>query len=215
MVLSFEDFLKKLAHGQLKNTSATDDQQSGIITPEYKEQLLDLTNQGLVDISTKKKLFEDTIALSFVDNQNQYPLDTSSTGEFVNLVRVLEVVTEDERKHTPKTNAHITMPNSETIRFSDQFIEHYGPAVDIRFQTFHPKIEIDDDMNIPNHLYEALVLYVSGLYLSHMGGEEHSQKGDSYYGLYLKMMTDDTLENSSSTSELLDEDTRFFDRGFC
>jgi len=63
-------------------------------------------------------------------------------------------------------------------------------------------------------MYEALVLYVAGLYLSHMGGEEHTAKGDSYYGLYLKMMGDDEINNSSGTSELLDEDTRFSDRGF-
>ena len=69
-------------------------------------------------------------------------------------------------------------------------------------------------MDLPSHLYEALVLYVSGLYLSHMGGEEHTAKGDSYYGLYLKMLSDDTIENSSGTSELVDEDTRFQDRGF-
>jgi len=47
-----------------------------------------------------------------------------------------------------------------------------------------------------------------------MGGEQHTAKGDSYYGLYLKMMGNDVIENKSQTSEVMDEDTRFQDRGF-
>lgn len=214
MIVTFDQFLSKLAHGQLKNTAATDDQQQGFIMPEYEDQLLDLTNQGLIDITTKKKLFEGTVALTFVDGQNIYPLDTSEGADFENFVKVLEVVSSDERKHIPKSNAHITQPNPETLRFSTQFMEKYGPAVDVRFQTYHAPIDLGGEMNLPAHLFEALVLYVSGLYLSHMGGDEHTKKGDSYYGLYLKMMSDDTIMNSSGTSELVDEDTRFQDRGF-
>ena len=75
-------------------------------------------------------------------------------------------------------------------------------------------IALGDSIDIPDHLYEALVLYVSGLYLSHMGGEQHTAKGDNYYGLYLKMMGEDEINNSSGTSETTDDDTRFQDRGF-
>jgi len=214
MILTFENFLLKLARGQLKNTAASDDSESGVIEPQYVDQLLDLTNQGLVDITTRKKLYEGTVALTFVDGQNLYPLDTTAGADYENFVRVLEVVTSDERKHTPKTNAHITQPNPEALRFSSKFMDFYKPAVDVRFQTTHPAIAEDGEMNLPSHLYEALVLYVSGLYLAHMGGEEHKKTGDSYYGLYLKMMTDDTIENLSGTSEVTDEDTRFQDRGF-
>lgn len=214
MRLTVEDFLAKLAHGQLKNTAATDDSQEGLILPEYEEQMINLLNQGLVDLTTRKKLFEEIVSLDFVDSQNIYSLDTSETGDFKNLVRVLSVTTSDERVHVPKTNAHITQPNPESLRFSKQFMDHHKPSVDILFQTLHPTVELMDEMNLPAHLYEALVLYVSGLYLSHIGGDENNQKGDSYYGLYLKKLNDDIIENSSGTSELVDEDTRFTDRGF-
>ena len=43
---------------------------------------------------------------------------------------------------------------------------------------------------------------------------EMGYRGDSFYGLYLQKCNDDTINNSSSTSELTDEDTRFYDRGF-
>lgn len=214
MVLTFSDFLDRLAQGQLRNTAASDDSEGGAINVTYHDHLLKLTNQGLVDLTTKKKLFENTQTLDLVEGTNFYPLDVSVGSEYENLVSVFEIVTSDERKHTAKNSVHIMQPNQETLRFSDKFIECYAPSVDIRFQTFHPEIQLDGEMNLPNHLYEVLALYVSGLYLTHLGGEEHKARGDSYYGLYLQKIGEDTINNSSNTSELTDEDTRFQDRGF-
>lgn len=215
MILNFSDFMDRLAQGQLRDVASTDKSQSGVIKPEYYEHLLKLTNQGLVDLSTKKKLFEGMATLDFVEDQNVYPLDVTSGADYENLVKVLEIRTSNERMHTPKNSVHIMQPNQETLRFSDYFMECHGPSVDVRFQTHHPELtDVDDDMNLPNHLYEVLALYVAGLYLAHKGGAEGKARGDSYYGLYLQKCNDDVIYNSSSTSELTDEDTRFFDRGF-
>jgi len=126
----------------------------------------------------------------------------------------LELVSEDGRHHIPKTNGLITMPNQTTLRFTTKFMEQFGPAVDVHVQTHHAEISTSDSINLPTHLHEALVLYVSGLYLSHMGGEEHTAKGDTYYGLYLQMLGVDDMNNTSGTSEVHDEDVRFQDRGF-
>lgn len=219
----FTDFTTKLALGQLKNTALVDDQDTGEINPGHEDQILELTNQGLVDISTRMKLFESTYALTFVADQNIYVLDTVLDAVFTDYVRLLsvhgvhkdlEIIPENEKTFIPKTNSQITMPSPFSVRFTDQFMEDYAPAVDLKFQTKHPAILVDGTMQLPYHLYEALALYVSGLYLSHMGGEEHTAKGDSYYGLYLRMMGEDLAENKSQTSEVLDEDTRFQDRGF-
>lgn len=219
----FTDFTIKLALGHLKNTAVVDDQDLGEINPGHEDQLLELTNQGLIDISTRMKLFETTYILSFVDGQNIYMLEEALDPVFVNFVRLLsvhgvltgeEIIPENEKTFIPKTNSQITMPSPFSVRFTDKFMEDYAPAVDLKFQTKHPTIAVDGIMMLPHHLYEALALYVSGLYLSHMGGEEHTAKGDSYYGLYLKMMGDDVMENKSQTSEVVDEDTRFSDRGF-
>lgn len=219
----FSDFTLKLARGQLKNTAVVDDQDLGEINPGHEDQLLELTNQGLIDISTRMKLFETTYALTFVPSQNIYVLDSNLDASFTDYVRLLsvhgvhkdlDVIPENEKTFIPKSNSQITMPSPFSVRFSDKFMEDYAPAVDLKFQTKHPAIALDGTMQLPHHLYEALVLYVAGLYLSHMGGEEHTAKGDSYYGLYLRMMGEDVIENKSQTSEVLDEDTRFQDRGF-
>jgi len=219
----FTDFTRKLAYTQLKNTAVVDAQDLGEIDPGHEDQLLELTNQGLVDISTRMKLFESTYALTFLANTNIYSLTEAADVAFTDYVRLLSVhavprgedaIPSNEKMFIPKTNNQITIPSPYAVRFTDAFMEDYGPAVDLKFQTKHPVITVMDTMQLPIHLYEALALYVSGLYLSHMGGEEHSKKGDSYYGLYLKMMGDDVIDNKSQTSELVDEDTRFADRGF-
>ncbi len=219
----FTDFTRKLAMGQLKNTSAINDADIGELDPSYENQILELTNQGLIDITTRMKLLESTFALSFVPGQNIYPLTAAFDPAFENFVRLLsvhavptdmELIPDNEETFIPKTNSQITLPAWNSLRFTNKFMENYGTAVDLKFQMKHPEITVIDTMMLPPHLYEALALYVSGLYLSHMGGEEHTAKGDSYYGLYLRMMGEDVMENKSQTSEVVDEDTRFSDRGF-
>lgn len=219
----FTEFTAKLARGQLKNTAAVDDQDLGELNPGHEDQILELTNQGLVDISTKLKLFETTYALSFVPGQNIYTLDETLDPVFTDYVRLLSVhgvptgqdlIPENEKTFIPKSNNQITLPSPSTVRFTDAFMADYGPAVDLKFQTRHPQIDLNGTMQLPYHLYEGLALYVSGLYLNHMGGEENTGRGNSYYGLYLKMMGEDVRENKSQTSEVVDEDTRFQDRGF-
>lgn len=223
MIVSFQDFTRKLAFQHLKNTSAVDDQDAGEIDPLHEDQLLELVNQGLIDITSKKKIFEGTGVLTFVSGTNIYTLDTAPTETFEDFAKLLqieavhkdyEVIDENKKVFTVKSNKHITQPSHETIRFSDWFMENYGPAVDVKFQKLHSSVAVDGNIDLPSHMYEYLLLYVAGLFLSQMGGEENSAKGDSYYGLYLKMMTDDTIGNLSGTSEVTDEDTRFNDRGF-
>ena len=221
MIVSFTDFTMKLAQGQLKNTALVDDVSTGEINPAQEDQILGLTNQGLIDIFTKKKILEGREILTLVPGQNIYSLDTNLV--FTDFIRTMQVeavlkgyslVEANKRVFVPKSNKHVTAPSITTLRFSDAFLDSYQNQVDVVYQKRHPEITAIDDINIPDHLLEVLILYVAGLYLSHMGGEENTAKGDNYYGLFLKKMGEDEINNSSGTSELLDEDTRFYDRGF-
>jgi len=220
MIISFTDFTTKLAFQQLKNTALVSDQDTGTIDPSHTDQILNLVNQGLKDISTRMKLLESQAVLSFVTGQNIYTLDEVNYPEFIRLLSVdavyrgNDVIEDNKRTFIPKSNKQITQPSPTTVRFSDQFMEDYGPAVDLHFQKYHPEITEVGNIDLPPNLHETLALYVSGLYLAHMGGEENKATGDSYYGLYLRMVSDDIIENKSGTSEVVDEDTRFQDRGF-
>ncbi len=42
-MITFTDFMTRLAQGQLKNTAAVDDKLMGFICPEYEPMVLNLT----------------------------------------------------------------------------------------------------------------------------------------------------------------------------
>lgn len=226
--MTFDELCKKLAHGQLKNTSAVSDAQAGSIDPQYQETIRSLANQGLKEISTKKPVITRLVDLTFEEGRNTYPLmdgasylddtglDTFSADE---LVQVREIQDEQGFPHTPDSDGHILTPSYNTLRFTSVMMSELGEKVRIRYQALHPEIPEDNtqwatfQISIPPGLHTALQLYVASLYISHMNGPEHSTKGDAYFGAYLREMGEDTLNNNSSTSEV-HEDTRFVDRGF-
>ena len=217
MIISVDAFLTKLAFQHLKNTDVVSDKITGVINPDREEGLVELLNQGLVDISTRMKLFETTVALPIVEGTNIYDIT------LVNFVRVLEVqavqtgrdvIEANVVTFTPKSDKHITLPSPSTIRFTNHFIENYGPSVDLKMQTTHPTVAVGGDISLPPHLFEALILYVSGLYLSQKGNSEDAARGDNYYGLYLSMLNSSVTNNSAGTSETITEYHKFHDRGF-
>lgn len=206
--MNFTDFTIRLAQQQLKNLSIVDDFKEGTLKPDAEDAILNLANQGLQDITTRIKMFEGRGSITFVAGQNIYDI-----SGFANYVKILTIFDEDELIYNPKTSAHITLPSPKTIRFSDKFMED-KTAVDVLYHASHAEITLTDDIDLPPNLIEALALYVAGLYISHMGSPEHTQKGDSYYGLYLNMLSTDEERNTSGASEVVDEDARFADRGF-
>lgn len=222
MQKTLDQFMNDLAYGQLKNTSAIDDSDTGEINPAHEDQFLSLMNKGLIDITTKKKIFTATEVVTFITGTNAYTLnDPVAESLMVNVLEIqavktgLEVIDRNKEVFTTKTKKYITMSGINTIEFTDTFMENYGPSVDVVKHMVHPTVTAAaPNISLPPNMFELLELYVAGLYLTHMGTEDSKRQGDAYYGLYLKMMTDDEITNSSNTSEVTDEDTRFSDRGF-
>lgn len=230
-MITFNLFSKRLANSQLKNTAAVDGANLGVICPEYYEMILSLTNQGLLDLSSRFPLFKGQVDLTFVDGQNIYPLTEINVGttltdspeeEFKDdfFIRVLDLFGADGARHTVNTNGHILTPSHNTLRFTDAKITEFtnvaspDPArVRIRYQRKHPTITVTGDINLPPNLETALQLFVASLYISHMGGPDHSAKGDSYYAAYLRHIGEDESKDLSSTSEV-EESSKFNERGF-
>lgn len=223
-MISFADFTKRLAMGQLKNLATVDQPGQNEIDPDYIETILELTNQGLVDISTKFPLISRQIDILMSPGVNTYPLtstavgtylDASQTEPFVDedFVRVLELFSEDGRSHTADTNGHIMTPTYNTLRFTGSKMVELKGRARIRYQAKHAKISENDFIVLPPNLEPALQLFVASLYIAHMGSPEHKAIGDGYYAAYLRHIGEDETRNTSATSEV-DLDTRFNERGF-
>ena len=230
-MITFDSFSRRLAFGQLKNTAAVDDDNLGVICPEYYGTVLSLTNQGLLDLSTKFPIYKSQVDITFVDGQNIYPLTETNVGTTLTdsveepftdagFVKVLDLFDAIGDRHTVNTNGHILTPSFNTLRFTDAKITEFttiaspDPArVRVRYQKKHPEINSTGTIDLPPNLETALQLFVASLYLSHMNGEEHSAKGDSYYAAYLRHIGEDELKDLSSTSEV-EESDKFTNRGF-
>ena len=224
-MITFDEFATRLAFGQLKGTAAVEDSIPGQLLPDYSDIILSLTNQGLVDLTTKFPLITQAIDLTFQTGVNTYPLtdaglgtylDFSVTGDtFVgeNFVKVLYIYDEDGVNHPHNTNGHIITPTYNVLRFTSAKILELGDQVRINYQSKHLPITASDNINLPPNLETALQLFVSSLYFSHMNGAEHTIKGEKYFGAYLRHIGEDVERNTSSISET-NEDTRFVDRGF-
>lgn len=223
-MLSFSDFSQRLARGQLKNTSAVDENTSGEIESNHIDTILSLTNQGLVDLSTRFALVTRQIDLTFIPGQHIYSFTDDGLGSWLSeeavepfleddFVRVLDIWDENGDRHPHDTNGHIMSPTFNRLRFTKAKIQELGEKVRVRYQAKHPGIDADGDIDIPPNLETALQLFVASLFISHIGGDEHSAKGDSYMAAYLRHIGEDEARNLSQTSEI-DSDMRFEERGF-
>lgn len=228
-MITFTQFAGRLARGELKNQSSVEDTNLGEISPDYIDSILSLTNEGLVDLTTRFPLVKKQIDLVFVTDQHIYPLtqvaadatesyldaSDSQTEAFIgdDFIKVLDIFDSDGDRHSPSTDGHIMQPVYNSLRFTSDKMEDLGEKVRIRYQAKHPVIVKTDSITIPPNLMTALQLYVAAMYFTHMGGKDHSKTGDQYFGKYLGYIGDDDTRNTSSTSEI-DLDTRFADRGF-
>lgn len=224
-MITFSDFCQRLALGQLKNTAAVDSKISrSEIAAEHIDTILSLTNQGLIDLSTRFPLISRQIDLVFQNGKTMYALDESGVGDYLDdsetqefiaedFVRVLDIWDDEGKSHPHDTNGHIMTPSYNTLRFTKSKMTDLGEKVRIRYQSTHGGIDENANIDIPPNLITALQLFVASLYISHMNGEEHSAKGDSYFGAYLSHIGNDESKNLSQTSEV-EEDSRFADRGF-
>jgi len=225
-MIPFSKFCERLATGQLKNTHAVDDKSSlQEIVADQLPVILNLTNEGLTDLSTRMPIVTKLVDLTFQSGKTLYSFDDTGLGDYLDVtetgdtfvgadfVRVLNVYDSEGKNHPHDTNGHIITPSYSTLRFTLAKMEDLGEKVRIRWQSKHAEIGMDDSIDLPPNLLTGLQLFVASLFISHMNGEDHSAKGDSYFAAYLRHIGEDELRNLSQTSEV-EEDTRLMDRGF-
>lgn len=224
-MITYIEFMERLARGNLKNTSAVEATNLGEICPDYHATILNLTNQGLVELTTRLPLIRQLVDLTFVDDQFAYPLvngasylDTTDLADFENdgFVKVLDIYDANGKRYQPNTGGHIITPTFNTLRFTAAIMSEVtgiGPKVRIQYQAKHLPIAEDGEIDLPPNLLAALQFFVASQYLSDMGGKEHMVRGDNYYAMFLRHVTEDVVLNTSGTSEV-EEDMRFVDNGF-
>ena len=232
-MVTFEDFMERLARGPLKNTAAVEKTNLGEIVPEYWDTIRALTNEGLREISTKKMVTTGRVRVTWVDSQSDYVLkednigvylsDYSETGEqqftddlFVRVTNVWAIMDDDvdDVRVVMDSGQGISTPSFNRLRISSDFRTFYEDGIRVQYQARHPVLtSVASEIDLPPNLEYALQLFVASQYISQMNGAEHTKRGEEYRAKYLSEMGEDEAKNLSSTS-IIDADVRFQDRGF-
>lgn len=231
-MVTYTQFVERLARGQLKNMAAVEQTNLGEFCPDYEATILNLTNQGLVDITSRLPLIKKLVDLTFVTDQLLYPLNNGALATYLDdtaqglpafiedsFVKVLDVYDADGRRYQPNSGGHITTPVYNSLRFTAAYTDvdtGIGPKVRIQYQAKHLEIlvgDIGNEILIPPNMIAALQLYVASMYISDIGGKDNIARGDGYFALYLRHVDEDIQFNTSGTSEV-EEDPRFLDAGF-
>lgn len=226
-MLLYEEFTKRLAQGQLKNTAAVDtDVDRSLITDDQAGTILSLTNQALIDLSTRIPIIKKRIKLDFVDGVNIYTLTNNQIDNYLTeidsftfdeqeFVRIYRLIDSNGNTISHDTSNSIQTLSFNVVRFTNDKIKEIGEYVTIEYQARHEKLtEENNNILIPPSLELPLQLFVASLFLSHMNNAESSAKGDSYFASYLRHIGQDIQSNTSSLSEIEDTTTRFENNGF-
>ena len=177
-----------------------------------------------MEISTRLPLIRKLVDLTFVDEQSTYGilasnlssfLDDTDTDPFIDdaFVKILDIFDEDGVRYQTNTGGHIISPTFNTLRFTTSIMEDIGPKIRLQYQAKYVEIDEDGNIDLPPNLVTALQLFVASHYISDMGSKEHIERGDGYFALFLRHVSEDEIRNTSGTSEI-EEDMRFWDNGF-
>lgn len=204
------DLFRQLSFGELSNL-AISDSGSGEILEEKHPQLIQYANDALLALHTRFLLNENDLLLEQVAHITNYHLkpkfaETSgSDAEYPyikdlpdepfkdDVIRILSVHSVDGRQFplndTGNPNSLFTpQPNILQIPRPQA-----GQPISVVYQAKHRKLDdrddspdnvLDQDIEIPHYLENALQNYIAYKVFSHMNGQENTLKGQEFLSAY-------------------------------
>lgn len=199
-----QEIFDDLIYGELANSAAANPMAQTDITQSYPK-LISLINRGLLDLHTRFKIKEESIAIKQIKGVEVYPIWSEITynGEPVTLsgsdllmsdnrvIRLLDAMDEDKNIFhidNPAYPDEITSIGSESIRMvpSDSL-----KTITLSYQASYPRIagstNIDPDkyeLYFPYSIKQALLLFVMNLLTVGKVSKGKEQQGTSYFYLY-------------------------------
>lgn len=205
--MKIADLFRQLSYGELSNLSISGSG-SGIILEEKQPQLVHYLNDGLLAIYTKFLLSEKELVIEQIEHVTKYYFQrkhaetSGSENEYLyikdlpeapyqdDLIKVLEVYHSNGFRYplndvgNPRS-LFTPQPNILQIMNPVQGLE-----LSVIYQASHPKVVdetiplLDQIIELPIYLENALQLYMAHKVFSHMNGPENIIKGQEYLHAY-------------------------------
>jgi len=223
------ELFRQLSYGELSNLSISDSG-SGSIIKDKQPQLIHYINDGLLALFTKFILSEKSLLVeqaAHITNYHMRRRFTETSGSDVDwpyikdlpnepfeedLIKILEVYRADGFKFPLNDTANpyslfTPQPNILQVPYPAA-----GDELAVIYQAHHPKLDdridgpnnlVDQLIDIPVYLENALQLFVAGKVFSHMNGPENIMKGQEYQAGYeadCSLVDENDLANQTTST---------------
>jgi hypothetical protein len=232
--MTLDDLLTSLSYGNLSNLSVGGSG-SGVVPDTHKDKVISCVNQALLKLYTKFVLREKELTLRTFDNIMSYPLraihaDTNSDnvaqkfihdtewdkfeGGVVKVLTVFDEIGVEIPLNRENDSSSMFTPYIDTLQIP---YARTGDVYFVQYQAKHAKLtaaDLEQEVNVPLSLTEALSDYVAYAIMSPMNGKENSAKAFQYlqkFDLQCEQVLQKDLVNSSIVETVTN---KFEDRGF-
>ena len=230
------DYMKKLSYGELSNLFIGNDGR-GTLEPNDIPMVVSYINDGLLRLYTRFVLDAKTLLLECnevktryhlhskhswlnateADKKNpefsdKYILDDPEHPFIDDLIKILDVF--DSLGHKVPLNSHsepfsVFTPVFDVIELSHP-IE--GLALAVTYQARHPILDYErnpeQEINLPDSLYEALSSYIAYQYYGNLNTQEAVANSQKYFSNYQRIIQE-VVEQDLVSSSYSEANTKF------
>lgn len=197
-------FIRKLSNTTLRNLGVTEGITQRTLNEEYREEIIEYINSGLLELFNKYQLKVDYIYLELQEGKTRYELTSEhdmanwheparemyiwkdSIESFKDdLVKVLLI--RDSYGYEIPLNDPNEVISVYTPEYNVLEVSAHLPAqvITVDYQAKHPVVSSDDDeIRLPDSLYDVLAYYVAMQACSNMNGESSIANATKYAQLY-------------------------------
>lgn len=229
------DLFALLSDGELSNFSLANDG-DGTIKGRWAYKIGRYLNDGLFRLYSRFQLKESVLTIATQDGRNYYHLrrkfaesntdSSASDSPFIvdsedspfigDVIKILEVRDSEDNIRvldSPNNKESLFTVQNDTLRVPKPEDED---KLFITYQASHPKVDvcdIDQPLELPEYLVEALLVFVASKVYASMGGQENTAISQQYRMAYedlCRHVTTSGLQNSMTGYA----EPKFADRGF-
>lgn len=227
-------FLRKLSNTTLRNLGVTEGTAQRSLNDEYREEIIEYINAGLLELFNKYQLKVDAFFLELQEGKSRYELTSEhdmtnwheparemyiwkdSVGSFKDdLVKVLLI------RDNCGVEIPLNDPNNLFSIYTPEFnvlevpVHFPRQVITVDYQAKHPIVSEDtDEIRLPDSLYDVLAYYVAMQACSNMNSESSVANANKYAQLYTNAIQNfDTL--GTFEPKHTGSFSKFYSRGWC
>lgn len=230
--MQLNDLLTSLSLGVLRNL-VVGGSGSGQVPPQHISLVVNAINQGLDAIHTRFIILENEVVVRAYDGLTLYPLkaiyadsnpalvpqkyiaDTSEKPFLEDVIRISAIYNELGESllfNSTDPECSLFTPSQTSLQITKPVT---GDSYFVIYQARHKKLgtQLDQEIELPIGMHEALEAFVGYKIYSSMNGQEHAAKSAEHFGRY-EALCNEAVFNDTLNTSLIGSENKLDQRGF-